>query len=60
MDRFPLSLPVLGWSQGWGKCGKVHIGVNGSLVSGMGGSKVSLCWALTGEGPHSAPRKPHG
>lgn len=51
---------ALGRSQGWGKCEKVHIGVNGSLVSGMGGSKVSLYWVLTGEGPPSALRKPHG
>ena len=57
MDRFPLSPPALGRSQGWGKCGKVHIGVNGSLVSGMGGVKSQSLQGLDWGGATLCPEE---
>lgn len=55
----PPSPPALGRGQGWGQCGKVHIGVNDSLLSGVG-VKGHCAGPPGGDRPLSALRKPHG
>ena len=57
---FPLAHLLWGGVRGGASVGRFSSALMVHWTLGWGGTKVSLCRALTGEGPPSALKKPHG